>query len=99
MRLTSEQIAAIKRAVAENFGPEARVRLFGSRTDDNKRGGDIDLLIRPGALPSDQRLMQKIRFLGQLERALGERKVDVVIEGEDDHRPIVQAARETGVDL
>ena len=46
MRLTPDQITAIKSAAAENFGTDASVSLFGSRVDDSKRGGDIDLLIR-----------------------------------------------------
>ena len=51
MRLTDVQIAAIREATAEVFGPEAQVWLFGSRVEDSKRGGDIDLLIRPGDPP------------------------------------------------
>ena len=45
MRLTPEQVTIIKKAGAETFGDSARVWLFGSRVDDHKRGGDIDLLI------------------------------------------------------
>lgn len=32
--VTRDQIAEIRRAVAETFGAEARVWLFGSRVDD-----------------------------------------------------------------
>jgi hypothetical protein len=46
MRLTELQIAAIRETAAEIFGNDAGVWLFGSRTDDQKRGGDIDLLIQ-----------------------------------------------------
>jgi len=42
MRLTPGQQSAIRSAVAETFGDAANVWLFGSRVDDNKRGGDID---------------------------------------------------------
>lgn len=45
MRLTPEQIALILRVVADQTGPGARVALFGSRVDDSRRGGDVDLLI------------------------------------------------------
>ena len=41
MRLTPDQQSAIRTTVAENFGDEASIWLFGSRVDDNKRGGDI----------------------------------------------------------
>lgn len=43
MRLTEHEIAAIKAAAAEAFGAGTVVRLFGSRVDDARRGGDIDL--------------------------------------------------------
>jgi len=36
MRLTSEQIAAIKEIAAESFGRGARVYLFGSRINDDE---------------------------------------------------------------
>lgn len=78
MRLAPEQIASIRRAAEDTFGSETRVTLFGSRVDDNKRGGDIDLLIQPTLI--DQPLVRKLRFLGLLERDLGERKIDVVME-------------------
>lgn len=99
MRLTPDQIAAIRRAAEETFGEGSQVWLFGSRVDDRRRGGDIDLLVRPARVGGAPDLRRKIRFLGKLERSLGERKIDVVIESLDDHRPIVQSARETGVRL
>lgn len=99
MRLSPEQIAAIRQSALDVFGEGTSIWLFGSRTDDGKRGGDIDLLIAPPALSADERLLRKIRFLARLERRLGERKVDVVIESPNDPRPIVRIAHETGVRL
>jgi len=44
MRLTESEVEAIKSTVyALDAG--AKIHLFGSRADDAKRGGDIDLLI------------------------------------------------------
>lgn len=99
MRLTQDQQTAIRSASAEIFGEEAGVWLFGSRVDDSKRGGDIDLLIRPDHFPASPALPRKICFLSKLERLLGERKIDVIIEEPDDPRPIVRIAHETGVRL
>jgi predicted nucleotidyltransferase len=98
--LTADQIEAIRSAAAETFGSEARIWLFGSRADDSKRGGDIDLLIQSSATGSEtEKLTSKIRFLNLLQKQIGDRKVDVVLETEHDQRPIVRLAHQTGVEL
>lgn len=97
MRLTPEQIVAIKSSAHEIFGADTNILLFGSRIDDQKSGGDIDLLIRP--LNYDQILARKIQFLTVIERKIGTRKIDLVIEYSDDPRPIIQIARATGIVL
>jgi predicted nucleotidyltransferase len=77
------------------------VWLFGSRADGSRRGGDIDLLVVPPPLGAEERLLRKIRLLTQLqlERRLGERKVDLVVETEGNDRPIVRIAHATGIHL
>lgn len=47
MRLDPDQSAFIKRTIADHFGGGARVWLFGSRVDDSRRGGDVDLYVEP----------------------------------------------------
>lgn len=100
MRLTQAQIEAIKQAAEQTFGSDARVWLFGSRVDDAKRGGDIDLYVElpPGNADDMQRL--ESRFWVRLQRALGEQKIDIVthLQGAP-MRPIDQQARATGVRL
>ena len=98
MRLTGEQTEVIRAAVREVYGEDSRLWLFGSRVDDERRGGDIDLLVRPDS-SGDYLLMDKIRLLGKLERGLGERKIDIVIETPDDQRAIVKIAHENGIRL
>ena len=78
MRLSQKQIAQIKEFTAMVFGDEAQVYLFGSRVDDNAKGGDIDLLVktnkvveRPAVLPA--RLAAKVMMANHGQ------KVDVVL--------------------
>lgn len=99
MRLTPGQQTAIRIAASEAFGAGAAVWLFGSRADDGKRGGDIDLLVRPDQDAADGLFDRKIRMLQKLERSLGERKVDLVVEEPHDTRPIVAIAHTTGVQI
>ena len=44
MRLASDKIDHLKTAI-KAIMPTAKIYLFGSRVDDSKKGGDIDLLI------------------------------------------------------
>lgn len=99
MRLTRDQITAIRLAAEESFGEGSQVWLFGSRVDDRRRGGDIDLLVQPAQTACASDFKRKVRFLGRLERSLGERKVDMLIETAGDCRPIIRLAHETGVRL
>jgi hypothetical protein len=59
MRLTENQIKSIRQAVKENFGAGTQVWLFGSRVDDSKRGGDINLLVCPNPENMDDLLRKK----------------------------------------
>ena len=95
MRLTTEQSRAIVAATAELAGADARVRLFGTRVHDELRGGDIDLLVecpRPVARP----VWLAAQLTARLQRALGERKIDVlVIDPLAPLQPVHRAAQAT----
>ena len=99
MRLMPQEIAAIDLAARECFTPGSTVRLFGSRLDDARRGGDIDLLIEPPMpLSPDEQVARRNCFIARLYRLLGERQIDVLIvsAGVPDERPVVRAARREG---
>jgi hypothetical protein len=100
MRLSPQQIQAIKQAANEIFGPEADIWLFGSRVHNDKRGGDIDLYLELPSIDAEERHRLETRFWVRLQRALGERKIDIVthVQGTS-HAPIDQQARTTGVQL
>jgi predicted nucleotidyltransferase len=93
MRLKDSEQAAILSAVKGMDG-NASVYLFGSRVDDTKKGGDIDLLILSDCLTRDNKRTIKIK----LNELLGEQKIDIVLAS-DDSDPFVKLALETGVKL
>lgn len=99
MRLTPEQIAVIKAATAEYFGSDAAVLLFGSRTDDEKRGGDIDLYIEC-LLPLQDGAVKSSRMNAALQMKLGAQKIDIVVWSPGQKRlPIHDEAKRTGIRL
>lgn len=91
VRLTKEEITAIRETVRA-LDDEARVYLFGSRTDNTKRGGDIDLLVMSHKLTSGD--AGKIRW--RLWELLGEQKIDIVIAA-DTTDPFVLIVLNEGV--
>lgn len=58
------------------FGADAVVRLFGSRVDDDKRGGDIDLHVE---VAGAEQGAGEIAFRVALFDRLDEEPVDVVV--------------------
>lgn len=99
MRLTDQQRAIIRATVAETFGVGANVWLFGSRIDDNKRGGDIDLLIETDQVDVNAIARNEITFLTKLQMKLGEQKIDVLLDypSRKTHPPIFTIAKQTGI--
>ena len=96
MRLSDESAHSICSLVQQICG-KSEVWLFGSRVDDRKRGGDIDLYIETGReIP----MMDRLRLMSKLQRAIGLRKIDVVIRMPNSVvRPIFHTAKDTGVRL
>jgi len=80
MRISEDEKKILMRAVMAQ-DPEARVWLFGSRVDDEKRGGDIDIAV----LSSHIGRAERMRIRRSIADALGEQKIDVVVsrDGED----------------
>ncbi len=68
MRLTHGEIDTIVRIAREIYGFGVEVFLFGSRTDDSKRGGDIDLLIRNAG--KKKGILERVRIIAKLKMAL-----------------------------
>lgn len=97
MRLSQREVDAIKASVNKVFGESAQVRLFGSRTDDSARGGDIDLMVSVGH-PVDNPAWACSRLEADIMRKLGERKIDTLLRAPGmKESPIHEIAQEQGI--
>ncbi|MBN1115488.1 MAG: nucleotidyltransferase domain-containing protein [Oligoflexia bacterium] len=74
MRLSQREITVIKEAVG-GIDPVAEIYLYGSRADDSKKGGDIDLLVISQKLTFDD----KINIKAEIFKYLPEQKIDIII--------------------
>jgi len=93
VRLTEGQSRTVVRAI-RNRDPQAEIYLFGSRIDDEGRGGDIDLLVISKRID----LMTKLDILGEIHRRLGDRRIDLVVTP-DPTSPFMRIAQAEGIRL
>ena len=97
MRLKKIQIDQIKKEAKQLFGENVAIRLFGSRLDDQVKGGDVDLLIEvqeeidhPAVLPA--------KLAAKLMIANHGLKFDIVLLSPNlKKQPIHRIAMEQGV--
>ncbi len=78
MRLTDEQAQAIRQLAREIAGEHCSVRVFGSRLDDEARGGDLDLLLELTDVVRNPALIAA-QLSARVSRAMQGRKVDVLL--------------------
>ena len=71
-RLKNKIISALDIAFPHN-----QIRLFGSRVDDSKQGGDIDIVVYT-SVSSEHFKQQKIQFFTDLMRSDLDLKIDLV---------------------
>lgn len=96
MRLTDNQVQTIKQVVAMLAGEDAKVTLFGSRVDDTKKGGDIDLLITLNNVIEHPAVLSS-KISARLIRLFQGRKVDVLLSAPNlQSLPIHQIAQNKG---
>lgn len=95
MRLSKKYRDVIKKYFNVFFN-QGEIYLFGSRVDDTKKGGDIDLYL---VVNDHLNLFEKkMKFLSRIHRELGEQKINVVFN-EDSSRLIEVEARKWGIKL
>lgn len=94
MRIATELIEQIRQTV-KTIDPEGKLWLFGSRVDDSKRGGDIDLY-----LETSHRLLLKESIELEYRLAnLSDEKVDLVIRNPEQTLQTIHQMARQGVAL
>jgi len=94
MRLTNKEIDTIKNSVLA-LDASAHVYLFGSRVDDAKRGGDIDLLIESNVLTKQDLRKVRRKFFD----IFGEQKIDLVLDSGIENQAFIHMIKPTAVQL
>jgi len=96
MRLVSAEVQLLKTKLS-SLCSDAKLYLFGSRVDDSKKGGDIDLFIDS---KTEIPLKNQMLFLKKLYKNATQRKIDLVVKSPSKQdMPIFKTALENGIEL
>lgn len=79
VRLSNNELASLEKLFKQHFLSEDELWLFGSRADLTRKGGDIDLYIETSAKTIEDAIKRKTDFIWELEQAIGEQKIDIVL--------------------
>lgn len=102
MRLSTQEVQAIINAFASFAKDDAsELFLYGSRTDPQKRGGDIDLLWIVSTEKLSLVAALKYQIISAIHAALGERKIDLTITDRvgSQSNPFIQLILPTAISL
>jgi len=95
MRISPEEANFLKKEISALL-PDALIYLFGSRVDDGKKGGDIDIMVLSGRrLNWKEKSRIRWRYYGKY----GEQKMDIVTFSFVDENPFKRLIMETGRQL
>ena len=106
MGLESHLATRLVTEIRQVYGDDADIWLFGSRVDDNARGGDIDLYVETA--DDTNRLDRYLQVRQRLFRLFGDRKIDLLVRFRNGSlcesrqrpaSPIERIARKTGQKL
>lgn len=99
VRLPEKYLTAIIKAFESNFSGSDHLWIFGSRVDLQSKGGDIDLYIETNETNIDDVIQKKSKMVSQIWRAVGEQKIDVVLNilSLNSDLPIYTIAKQNGV--
>lgn len=93
MRLSKREIEAILQVAEDIYGTDVKVYLFGSRVDDSRRGGDIDLLVRTTS--AKKGILDRVRMASRIKSLIGDQKIDIIGDYEDNQ--VVREALKNGI--
>ena len=85
MRLENIVLTKIKEAIYDSFG-NVNIYLFGSRIDDMKKGGDIDLLVVSKEITKKDLRYLRIEFF----KHFGEQKLDIILDDGEFKNPFTK---------
>ena len=87
MRLSNKEVSAIKSAFSVVLADlPYELYLFGSRADDNKKGGDIDLLVAVSTAHKSSIAEQKTAIRKKIFESIPEQKIDITVATSEELR-------------
>jgi len=85
LRLSKDEIRLLKTKL-NKLSDSAKIYLFGSRVDNSKKGGDIDLLIIDKKLTKKDIRELRVEFF----KKFGEQKIDIILDNGELKEPFVK---------
>ena len=95
VRLKPQEINSIKKSILD-YIPEAKILVYGSRADDAKKGGDIDLLVYCKQTPD---LNTKNHILLNLYDSIGEQKIDILYSIAQEENNFSQLVKDKAIEI
>ena len=85
MRLYLEEVEVLKNKL-KTLSSDAKLYLFGSRVNDDAKGGDIDLLVVSNELTKKDLRLLRIDFF----KHFGEQKLDIILDNGEFKNPFTR---------
>lgn len=92
MRIQPEEKAAIISSIT-SFDRESEIYLFGSRIDDTKRGGDIDVLVKSDVI--SRKMLARVE--DELFKMIDEQKIAFVLSRKNESNSFTRMLLAKGV--
>jgi len=94
MRLSLQEIKVLKTKL-NDLDRNARLYLFGSRIDDQKKGGDIDLLIKSNTFKQADIRKLRLSFFD----VFGEQKIDIIVDDGKNDNAFIKKIQQHAIEI